>query len=89
MNDKPPSKSWLGRLGLKPSIKKQLTLDLEAMLERSISRTESSTRAAKIIDWYAAAATAQRLELCLLLSESLVFAHWTGSWRRSLRLGLT
>jgi malonyl-CoA decarboxylase len=70
MNDKPTKKSWLGRLGLKPSIKKQLTLDLEAMLESSISRTEAGARAATVIHWYAAAAASQRLELCLLLSES-------------------
>jgi malonyl-CoA decarboxylase len=70
MNDISPKKSWLGRLGLKLSIKKQLTLDLEAMLEPSISRTESGARAAKIIDWYAAAAASGRLELCLLLSEA-------------------
>jgi malonyl-CoA decarboxylase len=73
MNDKsaiPDKKSWLGRLGLKPTIKKQLTLDLEAMLERSISRTESGARAAKIIHWYAAAPTSQRTELCLLLSQA-------------------
>jgi malonyl-CoA decarboxylase len=70
MNDTINKKSWLGRLGLKPSIKKQLALDLQAMLEPSISRTESGARAAKIIDWYALAPAAQRSELCLLLSES-------------------
>ena len=70
MNDNPTKKSWRDRLGLKSSIKKQLTQDLEAMLESSISRTEAGARAATLIDWYAAAASAQRLELCLLLSEA-------------------
>ena len=70
MSDHAIKKSWLDRLGLKQSIKKQLTFDLEAMLESSISRTEAGARAAKVIEWYAAAAASQRLELGLMLSEA-------------------
>jgi malonyl-CoA decarboxylase len=61
-------KSWLGRLGIKPNLKRQLKADLMAMLEGNISRTESGARAAKIIDWYATASAAQRAEMCHLIS---------------------
>ncbi|MEN9587890.1 MAG: hypothetical protein RIT15_1465 [Pseudomonadota bacterium] len=68
-------KSWLERMGLKPSKAmkaselRKLFADLEAVIEPSISQTEAGLRAAKVIDWYATAPAAHRLKLCLLMSE--------------------
>jgi malonyl-CoA decarboxylase len=61
-------KSWIGRL-LKVSQSRQLFADLQAIVEPSISQTEAGLRAVKIIDWYSSAPEAQRVELCLLMSE--------------------
>lgn len=61
-------KSWIGRL-LKVSQSRQLFADLQAIVEPSISQTEAGLRAVKLIDWYAAAPEAHRVELCLLISE--------------------
>jgi len=63
-----PKKSWIGRL-LKASQSRQLFADLQAIVEPSISQTEAGLRAVKIIDWYANAPEAHRVELCLLMSE--------------------
>lgn len=63
------SKSWLGRL-LKASQSRQLLADLEAIVEPSISQTEAGLRAGKIIEWYAAAKEANRVDLCLIMSET-------------------
>ncbi len=68
-------KSWLERIGIKPSKAmktselRKLFTDLEAVIEPSISQTEAGLRAAKVIDWYATAPANHRLQLCLLMSE--------------------
>ena len=61
--------SWLRRLGLKTIVKRQLLLDLQAIVEPSISQAEAGLRASKIIDWYHLALAADRLEFCLLISQ--------------------
>ncbi|MDI9335366.1 MAG: malonyl-CoA decarboxylase [Cytophagales bacterium] len=63
-----PKKSWIGRL-LKATQSRQLFADLQAIVEPRISQTEAGLRAVKIIDWYATAPEAHRVDLCLLMSE--------------------
>jgi malonyl-CoA decarboxylase len=46
--------------------------DLQSIVEPSISQTEAGLRAVKIIDWYALAPQAHRVELCLLMSEQFI-----------------